>query len=63
MANLRYTALCAIRRMWRELLDLDFSNPQILCSQKAASIRGSLGPFGLLIWASKASQEHTAVLS
>ncbi|CAK7356872.1 unnamed protein product [Dovyalis caffra] len=44
-----------------EVLDPRWTNPQLLCSQKGASVRGSLGPFGLLVLASKGMQERTAV--
>nr|GMC47602.1 beta-fructofuranosidase, insoluble isoenzyme CWINV1-like [Ipomoea batatas]GMC53860.1 beta-fructofuranosidase, insoluble isoenzyme CWINV1-like [Ipomoea batatas] len=37
------------------------NNPQELCSQKGASVNGKLGPFGLLVLASKDIQEFTAV--
>ncbi|KAJ4951918.1 hypothetical protein NE237_028750 [Protea cynaroides] len=36
-------------------------NPQILCSQKGASVKGSVGPFGLLALASKGLEEQTAI--
>ncbi|KAM0828804.1 hypothetical protein ACQ4PT_067298 [Festuca glaucescens] len=39
-----------------ELLD-----PQNLCGKKGASIRGGIGPFGLLVLASGDLQEHTSV--
>ncbi|XP_030972399.1 fructan 6-exohydrolase-like [Quercus lobata] len=44
-----------------EVLDPSWTNPQVLCKQKSASVRGSLGPFGLLVLASKGLQEVTAV--
>ncbi|XP_052181300.1 beta-fructofuranosidase, insoluble isoenzyme CWINV1-like [Diospyros lotus] len=45
-----------------ELLDPNWSDhPQALCSQQGAPARGGLGPFGLLILASKDLQEHTSV--
>ncbi|KAJ9129014.1 hypothetical protein P3X46_034229 [Hevea brasiliensis] len=44
-----------------EGLDPSWTNPQLLCSQKGASVRGSLGPFGLLVFASKGMQEYTSV--
>ncbi|KAJ9179341.1 hypothetical protein P3X46_011142 [Hevea brasiliensis] len=44
-----------------EVLDTSWTNPQLLCSQKGASVKGSLGPFGLLILASKGMQEYTSV--
>ncbi|XP_030457714.2 beta-fructofuranosidase, insoluble isoenzyme CWINV1-like [Syzygium oleosum] len=44
-----------------EVLDPTWTNPQMLCSQKGASVKGSLGPFGLLVMASKGLQEYTAV--
>ncbi|KAK9131213.1 hypothetical protein Sjap_011700 [Stephania japonica] len=36
-------------------------NPQHLCSQKGAAVKGSVGPFGLLVLASKSLEERTAV--
>uniref|UniRef100_A0A5B7AZS7 Putative beta-fructofuranosidase n=1 Tax=Davidia involucrata TaxID=16924 RepID=A0A5B7AZS7_DAVIN len=44
-----------------EVLDPSWTNPQLLCSQKGASVKGGLGPFGLLVLASKNLQEYTAV--
>ena len=44
-----------------EVLDPSLTNPQVLCKQKSASVKGSLGPFGLLVLASKGLQEFTAV--
>ncbi|KAL4355854.1 hypothetical protein AHAS_Ahas09G0028300 [Arachis hypogaea] len=36
-------------------------DPQILCSQKGSSVRSGLGPFGLVVLASKGLQEYTSV--
>ncbi|KAK2653474.1 hypothetical protein Ddye_013330 [Dipteronia dyeriana] len=36
-------------------------NPQLLCSKKSASVRGGLGPFGFLTFASNCLREYTAV--
>ncbi|PWA71695.1 glycoside hydrolase, family 32 [Artemisia annua] len=44
-----------------EVLSSDVVDPQILCTQKNASVSGSHGPFGLLVLASKDLTEHTAV--
>ncbi|XP_050381144.1 fructan 6-exohydrolase-like [Argentina anserina] len=44
-----------------EVLDPSWTNPQILCSEKNATVSGSLGPFGLLVLASAELQEYTAV--
>ncbi|EEF41066.1 Beta-fructofuranosidase, cell wall isozyme precursor, putative [Ricinus communis] len=46
-----------------EVLNQDVTqmNPQMLCSQKGASVKGSLGPFGLHLFASKGMQEYTSV--
>ncbi|KAI3505784.1 hypothetical protein L1887_28031 [Cichorium endivia] len=44
-----------------ELLTAEAVDPQLLCTQKNVSVSGSLGPFGLLILASKDLTEHTAV--
>ncbi|GLT25584.1 hypothetical protein SLA2020_007050 [Shorea laevis] len=45
-----------------ELMDPSWADPQLLCSQKAASVRDKVGPFGLLVLASKGLKEQTAVL-
>ncbi|ESR39789.1 Beta-fructofuranosidase insoluble isoenzyme CWINV1 [Citrus sinensis] len=44
-----------------EKLDPGWTNPQLICSQKGASVKGALGPFGLLALASKDLKEYTAV--
>ncbi|KAG6669161.1 hypothetical protein CIPAW_01G224000 [Carya illinoinensis] len=44
-----------------EVLDPSWTNPQVLCSRKDASVKGGLGPFGLLVLASEGLQEYTAV--
>ncbi|KAF3451775.1 hypothetical protein FNV43_RR07871 [Rhamnella rubrinervis] len=44
-----------------EVLDPSWTDPQILCSQNGASVKGGLGPFGLLVLASKGLEEYTAV--
>eukprot|EP00257_Ricinus_communis_P026104 XP_025013518.1 fructan 6-exohydrolase isoform X1 [Ricinus communis] len=46
-----------------EVLNQDVTqiNPQMLCSQKGASVKGSLGPFGLHVFALKGMQEHTSI--
>ncbi|XP_074288896.1 fructan 6-exohydrolase-like isoform X3 [Silene latifolia] len=44
-----------------EELDPTWTNPQILCSQKGANVKGGLGPFGLLTLASDDLEEYTAV--
>lgn len=38
-----------------------WTDPQILCSQKGTSVKSGLGPFGLLVFASKGLQEFTSV--
>ncbi|KAE9584688.1 hypothetical protein Lal_00021111 [Lupinus albus] len=43
-----------------EVLD-HWVDPQILCSRKGSSVRSGLGPFGLLVLASKGLQEYTSV--
>lgn len=44
-----------------EILDPSWTDPQLLCSQKKASVRGKLGPFGLLAFATKDLTEQTAI--
>ncbi|XP_043704813.1 beta-fructofuranosidase, insoluble isoenzyme CWINV1-like [Telopea speciosissima] len=44
-----------------ESMDPSWANPQLLCSEKGASVKGSLGPFGLLVLASKGLEEQTAI--
>ncbi|KAL4388289.1 hypothetical protein GQ457_09G005830 [Hibiscus cannabinus] len=44
-----------------EVLEPSWTNPQLLCSQRGASVKGSLGPFGLLVLASDNLKENTAV--
>ncbi|KAJ4949973.1 hypothetical protein NE237_026805 [Protea cynaroides] len=44
-----------------ETLNLSGVNPQILCSQKGVSVKGNVGPFGLLALASKGLEEQTAI--
>ncbi|WVY99908.1 hypothetical protein V8G54_025978 [Vigna mungo] len=39
-----------------------WEDPQILCGRKGANVKGGLGPFGLLVFASRGLQEYTAVL-
>ncbi|XP_028798425.1 beta-fructofuranosidase, cell wall isozyme-like isoform X1 [Neltuma alba] len=39
----------------------NWMDPQVLCSKKGASVKGGLGPFGLLAFASKDLKEYTAV--
>ncbi|OVA08166.1 Glycoside hydrolase [Macleaya cordata] len=44
-----------------EIMDPSWVNPQLLCSKKGASVKGSFGPFGLLVLASKNLEEQTAI--
>ena len=44
-----------------ESVDPSWVDPQLLCSQKEASVKGTVGPFGLLVLASKDLTEQTAV--
>ncbi|XP_014516764.1 beta-fructofuranosidase, cell wall isozyme [Vigna radiata var. radiata] len=39
----------------------NWTDPQILCSQKGSSIKSELGPFGLLVFASEGLEEFTSV--
>ncbi|KAG9141465.1 hypothetical protein Leryth_001909 [Lithospermum erythrorhizon] len=44
-----------------EILDPSWTDPQMICSQKGASVKGGIGPFGLLVLASENMEEYTAV--
>ncbi|KAL2899582.1 Fructan 6-exohydrolase [Bienertia sinuspersici] len=44
-----------------EEFDPTWTNPQILCSKKGTSVKGRIGPFGLLTLASKGLEEYNAV--
>ncbi|XP_042507392.1 beta-fructofuranosidase, cell wall isozyme-like [Macadamia integrifolia] len=44
-----------------ENLDPSWNDPLLLCSEKGASVRGSLGPFGLLALATEGLEEQTAI--
>ncbi|KAH9611269.1 hypothetical protein KSS87_008942 [Heliosperma pusillum] len=44
-----------------EKFDEKWTDPQLLCSLKGATVKGGLGPFGLLTLASKGLEEYTAV--
>ncbi|CAK9139249.1 unnamed protein product [Ilex paraguariensis] len=44
-----------------EFMESQFVDPQLLCSQKNASTRRVIGPFGLLVLASKDLTERTAI--
>lgn len=43
------------------MLKPEWKNPQLLCSQKGAGTKGGVGPFGLLVLASKDLKEYTSV--
>nr|AFD62258.1 acid invertase [Kummerowia stipulacea] len=46
----------------REAEVLDYwTDPQILCSKKGSAVKVGLGPFGLLVFASKGLHEYTSV--
>ncbi|KAF6145514.1 hypothetical protein GIB67_004509, partial [Kingdonia uniflora] len=44
-----------------ELMDPRWVDPQLLCSEKGASIQGQAGPFSLLVLAFKDLEEQTAI--
>ncbi|CBI20652.3 unnamed protein product, partial [Vitis vinifera] len=44
-----------------ELMDPSWTDPQALCSRKNVSVKGGIGPFGLLVLASNNLTEQTAI--
>ncbi|XP_019231957.1 PREDICTED: beta-fructofuranosidase, insoluble isoenzyme CWINV1-like [Nicotiana attenuata] len=44
-----------------EIWEANWTNPQEVCSIKGASVKGGIGPFGLLVLASDDMQEYTAI--
>lgn len=44
------------------MLKPEWKDPQLLCSQKGTAADGGVGPFGLLVLASKDLKEYTSVL-
>lgn len=44
-----------------EKFDPSWVNAQDLCTQKVATVKGGLGPFGIMALASKGLDEYTAV--
>ncbi|KAJ9692080.1 hypothetical protein PVL29_011259 [Vitis rotundifolia] len=44
-----------------EVFEESWRDPQLLCSEKDASVKGGLGPFGLMVLASEGLEEYTAV--
>lgn len=44
-----------------DLISTEEVDPQLLCTQNSASKRGIIGPFGLLVLASKDLAEQTAI--
>ncbi|KAJ8422008.1 hypothetical protein Cgig2_017228 [Carnegiea gigantea] len=44
-----------------EKLTSEWNNPQMICERRGASVKGGLGPFGLLTLASKGLEEYTAI--
>ncbi|XP_022941082.1 beta-fructofuranosidase, insoluble isoenzyme CWINV1-like [Cucurbita moschata] len=44
-----------------EEMNTSWVDPQLLCKEKKASMNGTIGPFGLLVLASKNLEEQTAV--
>jgi len=44
-----------------ELMEPSWVDPQLLCSQKNAKVKGGAGPFGLLVLASRNFTEQTAI--
>ena len=45
-----------------EIYDPSWEDPQVLCGEKGASVKGGVGPFGLLVMASSGLREQTGVL-
>ena len=46
---------------YAEKLNPKWKNPQMICEQMGASVKGGLGPFGLLASASKDLNEYTTI--
>ncbi|GAB4836897.1 Fructan 6-exohydrolase [Ancistrocladus abbreviatus] len=44
-----------------EKFDPTWTNPQLLCSRKGTTVKGGIGPFGLLTLASEGLEEYTAI--
>lgn len=44
-----------------EEMNASWVDPELLCKEKKASVNGTVGPFGLLVLASKDLTEQTAV--
>ncbi|XP_009758023.2 beta-fructofuranosidase, insoluble isoenzyme CWINV1-like isoform X2 [Nicotiana tabacum] len=44
-----------------EIWEANWTNPQKICSIKGATVKGGIGPFGLLVLASDDMQEYTAI--
>lgn len=44
-----------------EEMNVSWIDPQLLCKENKASVNGMIGPFGLLVLASKELTEQTAV--
>ena len=44
-----------------ESMEPSWVDPQLLCDKKIASVRGKVGPFGLLVLASHNLSEQTAI--
>ncbi|KAL9251500.1 Fructan 6-exohydrolase-like protein [Drosera capensis] len=60
-ADLEVTFRISKLKEAEEKFDPKWTDPQLLCSQKEARVKGVVGPFGLFTLVSKGLEEYTAV--
>lgn len=44
-----------------DVIEPSWTDPQLICSQMNVSVKSGLGPFGLMVLASKNMEEYTSV--